>query len=82
MPTDIVDVLRGELARKRKTGTAMLSSVCDPYQPAESHYRPPSLGSHAVDLAELFVGRQAKVVLALRSDVHSAVGPPQLDWRP
>ena len=36
---NIVDVLRGELARKRKTGTAMLSSVCDPYQPAESHYK-------------------------------------------
>lgn len=37
--TNIVDVLRGELARKRKTGTAMLSSVCDPYQPAEERYR-------------------------------------------
>jgi DNA repair photolyase len=36
---NIVDVLRGELSRKRKTGTAMLSSVCDPYQPAESHYK-------------------------------------------
>ena len=36
---NIVDVLRGELARKRKTCTAMLSSVCDPYQPAESHYK-------------------------------------------
>jgi len=36
--TNIVDVLRGELSRKRKTGTAMLSSVCDPYQPAEACY--------------------------------------------
>jgi hypothetical protein len=36
---NIVDVLRGELARKRRTGTAMLSSVCDPYQPAETTYR-------------------------------------------
>jgi len=36
---NIVDVLRDELAKKRKTGTAMLSSVCDPYQPAESHYK-------------------------------------------
>jgi DNA repair photolyase len=37
--TNIVDVLRHELAHKRKTGGAMLSSVCDPYQPAESRYR-------------------------------------------
>ena len=37
--TNIVDVLRRELSRKRKTGTAMLSSVCDPYQPAERAYR-------------------------------------------
>lgn len=37
--TNIVAVLRAELARKRKTGTAMLSSVCDPYQPAERRYR-------------------------------------------
>jgi DNA repair photolyase len=36
---NIVDVLRSELTRKRKTATAMLSSVCDPYQPAESGYR-------------------------------------------
>jgi DNA repair photolyase len=36
---NIVDVLERELARKRKTGTAMLSSVCDPYQPAESQYK-------------------------------------------
>jgi DNA repair photolyase len=32
---NIVDVLRDELRRKRKTGTANLSSVCDPYQPLE-----------------------------------------------
>jgi len=37
--TNIAEVLRGELARKRKTDTAMLSSVCDPYQPAEERYR-------------------------------------------
>ena len=37
--TNIVDVLDQELARKRKTGTAMLSSVCDPYQPAERRYK-------------------------------------------
>lgn len=37
--TNIVEVLRGELARRRRTGTAMLSSVCDPYQPAEQAYR-------------------------------------------
>ncbi len=36
--TNIVEVLRRELAGKRKTGTAMLSSVCDPYQPAEREY--------------------------------------------
>ena len=36
--TNVVDVLRHELSRKRKTGTAMLSSVCDPYQPAEHQY--------------------------------------------
>ncbi|MDD5706134.1 MAG: radical SAM protein [Kiritimatiellae bacterium] len=37
--TNIVEVLRSELAGKRRTGTAMLSSVCDPYQPAEARYR-------------------------------------------
>jgi len=37
--TNIVDVLERELARKRKTGTAMLSSVCDPYQPVERQYK-------------------------------------------
>jgi len=36
--TNVVDVLRAELLRKRKTATAMLSSVCDPYQPAEHRY--------------------------------------------
>ena len=36
---NVVDVLRNELGRKRKTGTAMLSSVCDPYQPVEGHYK-------------------------------------------
>ncbi len=37
--TNIVDVLERELARKRRTGTAMLSSVCDPYQPAERRFK-------------------------------------------
>ncbi len=36
--TNVVEVLRSELARKRKKGTAFLSSVCDPYQPAELRY--------------------------------------------
>ena len=36
--TNIVDVLDAELARKRKAGVAMLSSVCDPYQPVERRY--------------------------------------------
>jgi len=37
--TNIAEVLRAELARKRKTATAMLSSVCDPYQPVERRYK-------------------------------------------
>lgn len=37
--TNIVGVLRAELAKKRQTGSAMLSSVCDPYQPAELRYK-------------------------------------------
>jgi DNA repair photolyase len=36
---NIVEVLRGELRRKRRRSRAMLSSVCDPYQPAEARYR-------------------------------------------
>ncbi len=36
---NIAGVLRSELARKRKRGTVLLSSVCDPYQPAEVRYR-------------------------------------------
>lgn len=36
---NIADILRNELRRKRKTGTAFLSSVCDPYQPAERRYK-------------------------------------------
>lgn len=36
---NIVEVLGAELARKRKRGSAFLSSVCDPYQPAEKDYR-------------------------------------------
>jgi len=37
--TNIAEVLRTDLARKRGTGMAMLSSVCDPYQPLERRYR-------------------------------------------
>jgi len=36
---NIAQVLRAELAKKRTTGRVMLSSVCDPYQPVETHYR-------------------------------------------
>lgn len=36
---NIVSVLAAELARKRKNGSVFLSSVCDPYQPAEKDYR-------------------------------------------
>lgn len=36
---NIADILAAELARKRKAGTALLSSVCDPYQPVERKYR-------------------------------------------
>lgn len=37
--SNIASVLRTELARKRKTGSVMMSSVCDPYQPAELRYK-------------------------------------------
>ena len=37
--TNIADVLRNDLKRKRQTGAAMLSSVCDPYQPLEKRYK-------------------------------------------
>ncbi|HDL63949.1 MAG TPA: radical SAM protein [Proteobacteria bacterium] len=36
--TNLPAVLEEELARKRKIGTALLSSVCDPYQPVEREY--------------------------------------------
>lgn len=36
---NIVERLREELAGKRRKGTALLSSVCDPYQPAERRYK-------------------------------------------
>jgi len=44
--TNVVEVLRAELSRKRKTATAMLSSVCDPYQPAERRF---SLTRHCIE---------------------------------
>lgn len=36
---NIVELLRKELARKKNRGSVMLSSVCDPYQPAESEWK-------------------------------------------
>ncbi len=36
---NIVGILAGELARKRKTGSVFFSSVCDPYQPLEKRYQ-------------------------------------------
>ena len=36
---NIPEVLQAELRRKKEPGRAMLSSVCDPYQPAEVRYR-------------------------------------------
>jgi DNA repair photolyase len=36
---NLPQVLAAELARKRQAGQAFLSSVCDPYQPAELRYR-------------------------------------------
>ena len=37
--TNLPAILEAELARKRKIGTALLSSVCDPYQPVEEEYK-------------------------------------------
>ncbi len=36
---NIAEVLRRELARKKRPGRVMLASVCDPYQPVEARYR-------------------------------------------
>ena len=36
--TNIAKVLHSELHRKRRQGRALLSSVCDPYQPLEHRY--------------------------------------------
>lgn len=36
---NIADVLLDELNRKRKRGTVLLSSTCDPYQPVEARFK-------------------------------------------
>ncbi len=36
---NIAEVLNSELSRKKRPGRALLSSVCDPYQPVENRYR-------------------------------------------
>jgi len=36
---NIAEVLQDELRRKKRRGRALLSSVCDPYQPLEHRYR-------------------------------------------
>jgi DNA repair photolyase len=36
---NIVEILKNELSRKRKRGSVLLSSVCDPYQPVERDRR-------------------------------------------
>jgi DNA repair photolyase len=36
---NVVGLLRKELARRKKPGSVMLSSVCDPYQPAEQTWQ-------------------------------------------
>jgi len=36
---NIADVLAAELGRKREVGGVLMSSVCDPYQPAERRYK-------------------------------------------
>lgn len=37
--TNIAEVLNSELQRKRRPGKALLSSVCDPYQPLENRFQ-------------------------------------------
>ena len=36
---NVVEILRKELGRRKKRGSVMLSSVCDPYQPAERDWQ-------------------------------------------
>lgn len=36
---NVAEVLAGELSRKKSAGAVLMSSVCDPYQPAERRYK-------------------------------------------
>ena len=77
----IVDVLRAELAKKRHAGAAMLSSVCDPYQPAERDWR---LTRGCLEVLLEFgwdveiLTRSPLVVRDALARVPLAAGPPML----